>query len=116
MLRPVTREHVNTMLTPTQRSLRARCAAYALHAQGGTSTKAGTAAFLRRFEIEVNPDGTLPPEESARRAEFARRAHMARLALRSSRARPRKAKNGASVVELPEAPESEVHGDALPTP
>lgn len=76
-------------LTPGQRKVRARLAAHALHAQGGTSTKAGTAAFLARFDREVDPDGILAPEERARRAEHARKAYMGRLALKASRARQR---------------------------
>jgi hypothetical protein len=77
----------STTLTPAQRTLRARAAAYALHAQGGTSTKAGTAAFLARFEDQVDPDGILAPEERAKRAEHARRAYFTKLALKASRAR-----------------------------
>lgn len=76
-------------LTASQRALRARVAAFSLHAQGGTSTKAGTAAFLARFEREVDPDNTLSPDERARRAALARRAYMSRLALKASRARSR---------------------------
>jgi hypothetical protein len=67
------------LLTATQRTLRARAAAYALHAQGGTSTKAGTAAFLERFEREVDPVGVLTPEERGRRAGFARKSYFAKL-------------------------------------
>ena len=78
------------MLSPAQRSLRARAAAHALHAMGGTSTKAGTAAFLARFERQVDPDRLLTPEERARRAEHARKAYMATLALKASRARSRR--------------------------
>jgi hypothetical protein len=74
------------MLTPAERRLRSRAAAYALHAQGGTSTHAGTAAFLNRFEREVDPDGTLPPEERERRAMFARKSYMANLSLRAAKA------------------------------
>lgn len=74
-------------LTPAQRKVRARLAAHALHASGGTNTKAATAAFLERFEKEVDPDGTLPPDERARRALHARKSYMGRLALRASRAR-----------------------------
>lgn len=76
-------------LTPAQRSLRARMAAHAMHAKNNSkeTTAAGTAAFLARFEREVDPDGTLAPEERARRAEHARRAYMAGLRLRSSKAR-----------------------------
>jgi hypothetical protein len=76
-------------LTPSQRSLRARAAAHALHAQGRTSTKAGTAAFLARFEHQVDPDGVLTPVERARRAEHARKSYMASLALKASRVRRR---------------------------
>ena len=78
------------MLTPTQRTLRARAAAYALHAQGGTSTKAGTTAFLARFEKQVDPDCVLRPEERARRATFARKGYMAGLSLKASRAKTKK--------------------------
>jgi hypothetical protein len=80
----------STPLTPAQRALRARIAAYALHAQGGTTTKAATDAFLLRFEREVDPEGVLAPEERAKRAEHARRAYMSALALRSSRVREQK--------------------------
>lgn len=78
------------MLSPSERRLRAKAAAYALHAQGGTSTGAGTAAFLARFERQVDPQGVLPPDERARRARYALRAHMAALALKASRARSRR--------------------------
>lgn len=80
----------STTLTPEQRSLRARIGAHTLHAQGKTSTGAATAAFLTRFEREVDPDATLPPEVRAKRATAARRAYFARLALASSRARSKK--------------------------
>src|SRR5438105_1215519 len=43
------------------------------------TTKAGSAAFLARFEREVDPDGTLPPEERTRRARSARRAYFSSL-------------------------------------
>jgi hypothetical protein len=45
------------------------------------------AAFLARFEHEVDPDRTLPPDERARRAASALRAHMLDLARRSARSR-----------------------------
>ena len=50
-------------------------------------TAPGRRAFLERFEREVDPDGTLPPEERAKRAENARKAYFARLALKSAKAR-----------------------------
>jgi len=38
--------------SPAERSMRARLAAYSLHAQGGTTTTtAARAAFNRRFEL-----------------------------------------------------------------
>ena len=68
------------MLSQEERRLRARAAAYALHAQGGTSTKAATQAFLERFERQVDPDGVLTPEERTRRAALARKSYMSLLA------------------------------------
>lgn len=56
-------------------------------------TAPGRRAFLERFEREVDPDGTLTPDERARRAESARKAYFARLALASAKAR---AKGGAA--------------------
>lgn len=74
-------------LTPAERSLRARAAAFALHAAGGTSTKAATAAFIARWDRVVDPEGKLDPAERARRAHWALRAHMSALSFKSSRAR-----------------------------
>jgi hypothetical protein len=77
-------------LTPEQRSLRARCAAYVLHSQRDSSellAAAHQASHVTKFEREVDPDNVLPPEERARRLESARRAYLTRLALASSRAR-----------------------------
>jgi hypothetical protein len=44
---------------------------------------------MARFERQVDPDHVLPPQERAWRAEHARKAHFARLALASARARRR---------------------------
>ena len=74
-------------LTPAERSLRAKLAAHAAHAQGKTNTGPARAAFLDRFERQVDPDGVLSSEERARRAEHARRAHFAAMALKSAQAR-----------------------------
>jgi len=79
-------------MSPAERTMRARLAA---HVQWSKTpdptarTAAARRAFLDRFEVEVDPDGTLPPEERHRRAEHARRAHFTRLALASARARRR---------------------------
>jgi hypothetical protein len=75
--------------TPAERSLHARMAAHAMHAQhdARVTTVNGRAAFLVRFEREVDPDGTLDPQERARRADHARRAYMASLSLAAAKAR-----------------------------
>ena len=72
------------MLDPRARSMRARMAAYLLHANRDPreTTKAARAAFLGKFERDVDPEGILPPSERARRAEAARKAHFARLAFK----------------------------------
>jgi len=59
-----------------------------MHAQhdGREITAAARAAFLARFETEVDPDSTLPPEERQRRAEHARSAYFTRLAFQRAKA------------------------------
>ena len=84
---------------PQEMARRGRIGAYRLHATHDLreTTKAARAAFLARFEREVDPDGTLAPEERARRAEAARKAYFAQLAHKSAKARRRrshKAKGG----------------------
>lgn len=79
-------------LTPAERTLRARLAA---HAKWATTdpvdgTAKARAAFLERFERQVDPDGVLDPAERQRRAEHARKAYFARLALQSAAARRRR--------------------------
>lgn len=80
-------------LTAEQRSMRARAAAFARHAQTDPRPSAAraSAAFLQRFEHQVDPAGTLPPAERTKRALAARRAHFVRLQLASSQARARRA-------------------------
>ena len=70
-------------------ALRGRIGAYALHARYDTreTTSKARAAFFARFEREVDPQGLLPEAERRRRAEAARRAYFARLALKSAQAR-----------------------------
>lgn len=80
---------VFALLTAKERSLRAKIAAHTLHATRDSRevTSKARETFLSRFEREVDPTGTLPPEERTRRAEHARKAYFARLALRSARVR-----------------------------
>ena len=72
---------------PREMALRGRIGAYRLHATHDPkeTTKAARTAFIP----EVDPEGALPPEERARRAEAARKAYFAQLAHKSSKARRR---------------------------
>jgi hypothetical protein len=87
-------------LSPAERSLRARLAAHAMHARHDAleTTTAARAAFLARFEAEVDPDGLLSPEERRRRAEHARSAYFTRLALASAKARRRAKRSGGAAA------------------
>lgn len=80
--------------THSQRVLIGRIGAYTVHSRydGLEITKAAREAFRSKFERDVDPDGLLEPEERARRAEMARKAHFARLALASVKARAKKAR------------------------
>ena len=77
------------LLSPSQRSLRARLAAHSLHAQRDSRklTANARSKFLQRFDDEVDPDRVLPSKERQRRAGHARSAYFARLAFASSKAR-----------------------------
>ena len=48
-------------------------------------------AALERFERQVDPDGSLPPAERARRAEHARKSYFLGLSLKSAQARRKRA-------------------------
>lgn len=77
-------------LTPEQRHLRASIAAHARWSKENPAANAarGQAGLLAKFEREIRAaDPALPDAEVARRAESARKAHMGRLALASSKAR-----------------------------
>lgn len=75
-----------------ERSLAGRLGAYIAHSRhdGLEITRAAREAFRSKFEREVDPDGVLPEDERLRRAEMARKAHFARLALKSAQVRRRK--------------------------
>lgn len=74
------------------RALRGRVGAYSLHASHDSReiTAPARKAFLAGFEDQVDPERTLPPGERARRADMARKAHFARLAYLSAKARRRR--------------------------
>ena len=76
-------------LTPTQRTQRARIAALTRWSREDPAATAarGQAGLMARFVEQVDPDRVLPEAERRRRAEAARRAHMATLAFRSAKAR-----------------------------
>jgi hypothetical protein len=89
-------------LSPSQRSLRARVAAYARAAKYGPEiTNAAWLGRMRKLEAEVDPGGTLSPEERQRRAHALLRSQMSALSLKASRARSRK--KAAPVIVSPGA-------------
>lgn len=77
------------MLSPNEDSLRGRIGAYTLHATHDSreTTANARAAFLAKFLDEVDPARVLPEDELQRRAEMAKRAYFARLALKSAKKR-----------------------------
>ncbi|MBO0680344.1 hypothetical protein JRC04_23000 [Mycolicibacterium sp. S2-37] len=82
-------------LSASERRLRAQIAANTSwsHTEDRTArTAPASRAFLDRFEKQVDPDGTLTPQERAKRAENARKAYFQQLAFRSAKAR--RARNG----------------------
>lgn len=90
-------------LSPEVAALRGRIGAHITHSRHDPreTTANARAAFLARFEREVDPDGLLPPDERRRRAEHARKAHFARLALRSVEKRARSRAAHKPLTSLP---------------
>jgi hypothetical protein len=81
-------------LTPEQRRTRASVASltrWSREPDRAAATRPALDGFLSKFEREVDPTGELAPETRALMADAARRAHMKRLALASSKKRGRKA-------------------------
>jgi hypothetical protein len=82
--------HAQTGLTKSQRTLRAAIAANARWSRENPAANAarGQAGLLAKFDREAREaEPGLTDAEYARRAQSAYRAHMARLALASSKAR-----------------------------
>jgi hypothetical protein len=80
---------IRRMREDAGRSLRGKLGAHVRFAGSSreeriAATAPARAAFLARFEREVDPDGTLDPAERALRARHARAAHMIRLRLNRS--------------------------------
>lgn len=84
------------MLTPEQRRIRAQIAANTRWSKEDPTATAerAQAGLLEKFRREVDPNNELPEAERERRALAARRAHMQRLALASSKARSAKRSRG----------------------
>ncbi|MGO9180928.1 MAG: hypothetical protein ACLQBX_06745 [Candidatus Limnocylindrales bacterium] len=109
---------MTTSLTPAQRSLRARIAAFAMHGAGKTNTAAATAARMSRYGQRARDEAaargeTLTLEEVARRADFLLRADMARRSLEASRARARRRARGQARITPDDAQSGDRTG-ALP--
>jgi len=84
-------------MAANDRSLIGRIGAYSLHAQRDprVTTLHGRQTFLASFLQQVDPNNTLPEPERTRRALSLRKAHFARLASKSAKARrARKQRNG----------------------
>lgn len=78
------------MTADTTRQLAASIAAHTRWAHEpdrAAATSAGRAAFMARFDNEVDPGRVLDPVERGRRADSARKAYFLRLALASAKAR-----------------------------
>ena len=80
---------MQTNLTPAQRTLRARVAAYARAARydGREVTRAAFGGRMAKLAAQVDPEGTLPEIERQRRAYALMRSQMSALSLKASRAR-----------------------------
>ena len=80
------------MTKRSERSMIGRLGAHRMHAMYDSkeTTAKGREAFMSKFEREVDPDGTLPPDERQRRAEHLRKAYFTELALKSVQSRARK--------------------------
>jgi hypothetical protein len=86
-----------TTLTPEQRTLRARAAAYTRWSREDTKPNAerGQAGLRAKFRRQIEADHPeLPAAELDRRAECAYRAHFTKLALASSKARSSRSRTG----------------------
>jgi hypothetical protein len=88
-------------LTPAQRTLRARVAAYARAAKYGPEvTRAAFSGRMAKLAAEVGPDGALSDIERQRRAYALMRSQMSALSLKASRARSKK--KAPSVIVSPD--------------
>jgi len=85
-------------LTASDRSMLGRIGAYTVHSRydGHELTRPAREAFWSKFERDVDPEGVLDAAERVRRADMARKAHFARLAYLSAKARRQRRERGSS--------------------
>jgi hypothetical protein len=83
------RELRHESLTPSERVMRSRMAAYLMHARYDSrqTTAASHRTFMTRFVDQVDPEHKLPEPERRRRAEAAKSAYFTRLAYLSAKKR-----------------------------
>lgn len=84
--------------SPLERSLHAQQAAltgWAMEPNRTARTQAWRDGFIRKLEQQVDPEGVLPPEERARRAEKLRLAHLAKARNAAAKARREKREQSA---------------------
>lgn len=78
-------------MEPNERSMQMRLASHLSWAntpdRRARTEKARHASHVERFEKQVDPDGTMPPEERRLRAESAKKAYYTELALKSAQVR-----------------------------
>lgn len=87
---PENRSIVDPMMTDADRKMRSQIAngvRWAHEPDRTAATAPARRAFMSKFEREVDPTGVLSPQERAKRAECAKRAHYQRMALKSAQAR-----------------------------
>ena len=91
--------------------LAGRIGALTMHARHDVmvTSAPGRAAFLARFEREVDPEGLLSATERQRLAAHARRAYMLRLAIKSRDARQAKSGSAGSVSRGRLEPSTQQH-------
>ena len=80
-------------MDPAERTFRARLGAHTSWANTvdpASRTAKAREAAVGRFEKQVDPDGTMEPGERTRRAEHAKKAYFAQIALKSHTARRRR--------------------------
>ena len=81
-------------MTPNEKSQHMSIAAHTRWSREPDRTAAtakARAAAEKRFELLVDPDGVLTDSERMKRAESARKAHFARMAIASAKARRKRA-------------------------